>query len=283
VTNLATRSITGFFFVLAIVSATWFGPWSFIVLLLALATGTLLEFYRITTTETQHPQRGMGTALGLLLLAFFSYNAQQVARFDFGTDLAILFKAPVVLLALVYLSFFIEIFRRREAPFVNIGLTLLGMFFIAIPFSLFGMIGLSENEGAYDPQLALGFLVLLWFADSGAYAVGKRFGRHKLIERISPGKTWEGAAGGLLISLAAAWAWSRFFHRLDLPQWLGLAAVVFATGLLGDLLASLLKRSLGLKDSGRFFPGHGGFLDRFDGLLGAAPFAYLYLYLLGKL
>jgi phosphatidate cytidylyltransferase len=184
---------------------------------------------------------------------------------------------------MIYSLFFFELFRGRPRPFADIGLTVLGLFYIALPFSLFCMIGLSRHLGAYSPQLALGFLVLLWTNDTGAYLVGSRFGRHKLSPRISPGKTWEGTLAGLVATAGIAWAWSHFYERLSAGEWILFGIVIAITATLGDLVASMLKRSLALKDSGRTFPGHGGFLDRFDGLLGAAPFAYLFLYLLDKM
>ena len=125
--------------------------------------------------------------------------------------------------------------------------------------------------------IVLGFLLILWFNDTGAYFVGSLMGKHKLFERISPGKTWEGSAGGALFALLTAWGLSFVFHRLDVVQWLILALITIIAGTLGDLVESMLKRSLGIKDSGNILPGHGGMLDRFDAVLLSAPFVFVYL------
>jgi len=102
-------------------------------------------------------------------------------------------------------------------------------------------------------------------------------GKHKLFERLSPGKTWEGSAGGAIFALLTAWGLSFVFHQLDLMQWMLLSLILIITGTLGDLVESMLKRSLGIKDSGDILPGHGGLLDRFDAVLLSAPFVFVYL------
>ena len=125
--------------------------------------------------------------------------------------------------------------------------------------------------------IALGYLLLLWLNDTGAYFVGSLVGKHKLFERISPGKTWEGSAGGALFALATAWGLSMLFIQLTTMHWLILAIIVVISGTIGDLVESMLKRSLGIKDSGNILPGHGGMLDRFDAVLISAPFVFVYL------
>ncbi len=266
-----------------IVGAALLGPLPFILLFFVVTLATVLEFYRIISVDDIAPQRRTGAFICMVLFLFISYVSQDTYKLGFAADLSIVFKTPVLILALIYFMFFAELFRKRPRPFVNIGITVLGLFYIAIPFSMFCMMGLSTDAGAYSPQLALGFLVMLWVNDSGAYLAGSRFGKNKLFPKVSPGKTWEGTITGILAVVGAAWLWSRFFTRLSPAEWIGLSLVIAVTATLGDLVASMLKRSLSLKDSGTVFPGHGGFLDRFDGLLGAAPFAYLFLYLLNKL
>ncbi|EJF08600.1 CDP-archaeol synthase [Pontibacter sp. BAB1700] len=120
-------------------------------------------------------------------------------------------------------------------------------------------------------------MLLIWSSDTGAYIAGKNFGRNKLFERISPGKTWEGWAGGAILTVLVGWLLSMFFHDLELYQWIGVAIIVSVFGVLGDLVESLLKRSLGVKDSGTLLPGHGGILDRFDSLILAVPFIVSFL------
>jgi len=127
----------------------------------------------------------------------------------------------------------------------------------------------------------LGILFLIWSSDSGAYVVGSLIGRTRLFERISPKKSWEGTIGGGLFSLLVAYILSRYFLEIRTDQWLTLAVIVIVAGILGDLIESMLKRSLQIKDSGSILPGHGGILDRFDALIFAVPFAWVYLQWIG--
>ena len=193
------------------------------------------------------------------------------------------FSSGIIMLMLPLLSliFIIELFRKKDKPFLNIGITLLGIIYITLPIMLFSMIGIPVNDpGNYRMHLVLGFFIILWSSDTGAYLAGMKFGKHKLFERISPKKTWEGSIGGTALALTVAWILSRYFPELSLNEWLVFAFIIVVFGSLGDLAESLLKRSLNVKDSGSILPGHGGALDRFDGLFGAAPFVFLYLYFL---
>jgi phosphatidate cytidylyltransferase len=158
--------------------------------------------------------------------------------------------------------------------------------YIALPFSLINVLAFnatSEGFVAFNTLLPLSIFVFLWVNDSGAYCVGSLIGRHKLFPRISPGKSWEGSVGGAVFVLAAAYAISYFLDQeqlLSMPAWLGLGLVVVVFGTWGDLVESLFKRTLGVKDSGNILPGHGGMLDRFDSSLLAIPAAVVYLYTL---
>ncbi|MGV3539707.1 MAG: phosphatidate cytidylyltransferase, partial [Rufibacter sp.] len=153
----------------------------------------------------------------------------------------------------------------------------LGVFYIALPFTLLHV--LAFLPGQYSWQIILGIMFLIWASDTGAYAAGKSFGKHKLFPRISPGKTWEGWVGGVVLSLVVAYVLSLFYQDLALEHWLGMAVLVSIFGVLGDLVESMLKRSLGVKDSGTLIPGHGGILDRFDSLILVVPFLVAFLML----
>ena len=137
----------------------------------------------------------------------------------------------------------------------------------------------QENQftTTFSFQIIIGFFILLWSSDTGAYLAGRFFGKHKLFERISPKKTWEGSIGGGVLSLIAAYVISLFFHNIELKDWMILAIITVVGGGLGDLVESMHKRNLNVKDSGNLLPGHGGILDRFDGLFIAVPFIYAYL------
>lgn len=162
------------------------------------------------------------------------------------------------------------------APFTNIAYTLAGLVFVCLPFTFFH--ALAYIKGGFNFHYPLAFLLLLWANDTGAYLVGVKFGRTKLFERHSPKKTWEGFIGGILISAGVALIINYYFKDLLWNQWVSVAILISCFGTLGDLIESMFKRSINVKDSGGILPGHGGLLDRFDGLFVAAPVVYTYLY-----
>ena len=175
---------------------------------------------------------------------------------------------------------------KQKDPIQDWAYTMLPQMYIALPFSLLNVLAFnatSEGIVAFNTLLPLSIFIFLWVNDSGAYCVGSLIGRHKLFPRISPGKSWEGSIGGAVFVLAAAYAISYFLDEeqmLTMPAWLGLGLVVVVFGTWGDLVESLFKRTLGIKDSGNILPGHGGMLDRFDSSLLAIPAAVVYLYTL---
>jgi phosphatidate cytidylyltransferase len=162
----------------------------------------------------------------------------------------------------------------------NIATTILGIVYVTLPLSLMMYIPLFLGGNTWQPWYFLFYLFIVWANDVFAYLVGITMGKHRLCERISPKKSWEGSVGGALVSIGAACIVAYFDHSLTLPQWLGFALVVVVFGTWGDLVESLLKRQLGIKDSGNILPGHGGMLDRFDSSLLAIPAAVVYLYTL---
>jgi phosphatidate cytidylyltransferase len=177
------------------------------------------------------------------------------------------------LLSCVYLIKLYKKFERK--PFTNIAFTFLGIFYVAVPFALLN-VAAFEN-GSYNFEIIFGCLFILWASDTGAYFAGTYFGKRKLFERISPKKSWEGAIGGALLATAFAFGIAYYFHTLAFWQWMVIDLIIIIGGIYGDLVESLLKRSIEIKDSGDSLPGHGGFLDRFDGLLISAPFIVAFL------
>ena len=178
-----------------------------------------------------------------------------------------------------------ELYLKQEDPIQDWAYTMLSQMYIALPFSLLNVLAFTANGSglvSFNTLLPLSVFVFLWLNDTGAYCVGSLIGRHKLFPRISPGKSWEGSIGGAVVVLAGAWAISHFLggSMLTMPQWLGLGLTVVVFGTWGDLVESLFKRTLGIKDSGSILPGHGGMLDRFDSALMAIPAAVVYLYTL---
>jgi phosphatidate cytidylyltransferase len=165
--------------------------------------------------------------------------------------------------------------RGERKPFTNIAFTFLGVIYVAVPFSLLHVFIL--RNGVYSYQILLGCLFLLWASDTGAYFAGVRYGKTKLFERVSPKKSWEGSMGGALAALMMAFVLAFVFQDLPPWQWHVIAVIIVVAGTYGDLVESLFKRSIAIKDSGSSLPGHGGFLDRFDGLLLSAPFIATFL------
>lgn len=222
--------------------------------------------------------------------------------YEFKNLIALSYKWTVVVAALIYLnaieqgfipqkyiiisliiSVFIPIIYQLFKPNITLTSSKLGHYFlslayIALPFAL--MVQIPFYDNAYRPNLILGMFILIWTSDTFAYLTGSTMGKHKLYESVSPNKTIEGAIGGLVASLIAAFIISRYFTVLSLKHWLAIALIVVIFGLLGDLIASRFKREAGVKDSSNFIPGHGGFLDRLDSLIFASPFVYVYLHLI---
>ena len=152
--------------------------------------------------------------------------------------------------------------------------------YIIIPFSLFVKIPFLNTTSTYDPYVILGIFALIWSNDVFAYLIGKNFGKHKLIERVSPNKTIEGFIGGFVFTYITGYFISNYCDSLLSYQWLAIAIIVSVFGVLGDLIESMFKRQAGVKDSSNLIPGHGGFLDRLDSVIFATPFIFVYLYLL---
>ncbi len=262
---MKTRAITAFFFVAVMLASLFLGAYAFTFFFLLLSLFSTEEFYKLVRADGLKPNSLCGWILVISIYVPLS--------------LYFLKEAPLSIL-LICVPFFVlviiaELYRDLKNPFHNIAYTILGVIFAALPFCFFYALGFMNGE--YSWRLPLAFLIMLWASDTGAYLFGISLGKNRLFERHSPKKSWEGFAGGLLCSMLSGFTLSIYFTELSLFHWLIVSTIIVSSGTLGDLSESMLKRSLSTKDSGSFLPGHGGLLDRFDGLLLAAPIVFVYL------
>jgi phosphatidate cytidylyltransferase len=271
VNNFTTRTLTGTVFVLLIVGSVILDAKIFATLFLIVSILTQLEFYQILEKRGRKPQTYLGVGVGSLLYLSLATNALGLL----GSIGHLLIFLNFFLIGLIFTA---ELFTQSSDPFGNIGTTIVGIMYIALPFGLLNYLYLPViYPNNFNFGILLGYFIILWLNDTGAYLVGSAFGKHKLFERISPGKTWEGSIGGALFAILAAALLSNYFTGITIFQWIIMAVIVVLFGTFGDLVESMLKRSLGLKDSGNILPGHGGLLDRFDAVLLSAPAVFVYI------
>ncbi len=268
--NFSKRALTGTAFVIALLSAILIHPYLYITLFALVTLMGLHEFYSLAKKDNSQPAKIWSITAGLYLFISCALYSSGTA----GPEICWL-NIPVI-----FSLFIIELYRKKERPFTNVAYSVLGILYVAVPFALINFIVFSAR-GVYSPHILLGIFFILWASDTGAYLSGMTFGKHKLFERISPKKTWEGSIGGTIICILTAYIISDYFTELKSGSWMVVAVITAIAGTLGDLAESLFKRSINVKDSGTILPGHGGVLDRFDGLLVAAPFIFAYLHFFG--
>ncbi|MBQ8050447.1 MAG: phosphatidate cytidylyltransferase [Bacteroidaceae bacterium] len=276
--NLIIRTLTGILFLVVMIGGIVYSPLTMGLLFTLITALSVHEFCEIVSERDDVEINPMICTLAgaYLFLAFFGY-------------LSGLTPTPAVfvpyLISIVYLLIS-ELYLQRESPINNWAYTMMSQMYVALPLCMVPVLGyITDSAHPMQPAdyrwtFPLAVFLFLWTSDTGAYCVGSLFGKHRLFERISPKKSWEGSVGGALLALVAALIVSHYDASLTLPQWLGFALVVVVFGTWGDLVESLLKRQLGIKDSGRILPGHGGMLDRFDSSLLALPATVVYLYTL---
>ena len=284
--NFIVRTITGVLFVAAVVCS--FLRAEAMVALFALVTGlTVWEFTGLVNQRRNVcVNRFISTVAAVYLFLAMTYYCSDVYGGSVKSVVFIPYLVTVIYLLVA------ELYLKQPDPINNWAYTMLSQMYIALPFSTLNVLAFTATpEGfvAFNPVLPLSVFVFLWLNDTGAYCFGSLLGRHKLFPRVSPGKSWEGSIGGAVVVLLAAWAIDTFADQpakllhtdmLTTAEWLGLGLTVVVFGTWGDLVESLLKRTLGIKDSGHILPGHGGMLDRFDSSLLAIPAAVVYLYTL---
>lgn len=274
--NFIQRTITGAVFVSVIIGSL-FHSMAFGIVFLAAALLCLYEFYDFFKHTEIKPQIVWGCLLSGAFFLFSYSGIIQIAKECFWP-----FVNVAAFILFLMISFFIpinELFRKKATPIQNLAITFGGFIYVGLPFAA-STILFSLNKTHDFPVMLLALFLFLWSNDTFAYLTGMAFGKHRLFERISPKKSWEGSIGGCICTCLIAYLLSLFFTNVTLLQWIGYALLVVIAGTFGDLIESMFKRSLQIKDSGHLLPGHGGFLDRFDSFLLAAPLAALYCLLL---
>lgn len=267
--DLGQRAVTALIGAVVVIYAVSASEWGFFAIFLTVCILTQWEFYKLIIANGIIPLRTYGIIVGAVLFTLvFFVEAGWVDQ-----------KWLYLIFVLTSLIYFIKLYKKEEYPFRNIAFTFLGIIYVALPFSLISTA--AHTFGSYSYEIVIGIFLILWASDSGAYFAGVQFGNRKLFERVSPKKSWEGSIGGAILSLAFAFGIAQYFTDLALWQWLVISALTIVTGTYGDLVESLFKRSMSIKDSGSKLPGHGGFLDRFDGLLLSIPFIVIFLKIFG--
>lgn len=268
-TNMVQRSITGGLFAMVLIGATLWGGISFTLLLFVVNLLCLYEFFLLVLPNKSKLETYLGIGAGTVIFAMFALILLQELSLAWYYHLI-----PVFLLL-----FIIKLFENSHREFETLAYQILGIVYITLPLTMLNKMG-YWNSLSYSAGIPMGFLLLLWTADTGAYFTGKAFGKHKLFERISPKKTIEGSMGAVASVLIVGYCLPFVFDDLPTAHWMTLALIVVVFSTLGDLFESLLKRNLHIKDSGNILPGHGGLLDRFDGLFLSVPAVFFYLMLI---
>lgn len=276
--NFLVRVATGLVFGIVLIGSMWLGKTSFGILFLLV---TMLSVREFCTLVAKHKKTTFSKWLailggGYLFAAFY-------AIFHAGIEHALLVFLPYI--ALVLFVFMQQIFGTKGSKLDNLAYFTLSQVYAALPFAMLNILATAGARAGdtYSFILPLCIFIFIWCNDTGAFCVGCTMGRHKMFERVSPKKTWEGFAGGAIVAIGAGVALSYIWDIMNVYEWTGMAAVVVATATLGDLIESCMKREMQIKDSGTLLPGHGGVLDRFDSTLLATPSVILYLSLIGVL
>ena len=276
--SLLTRTLSGAVLMAVFFGAIYCSRWSFGALMLAMVIGCQYEFYRMCRAAGSQPQQFAGMVMGaslavLAFVVFMQFGSEEPVGVSVGK---MVYALGLYMLLLVPTIFICEMVRNQPNPIANVATTFAGVMYAALPLALHFFVPLLLGGGVWNPWIMLGYIVVVWANDVFAYLVGCSIGRHRMCERISPLKSWEGFVGGVVgaVAVGVGVAW---LLDADLWLWGGVSLIVAVTGVAGDFVESMFKRSVDMKDSGAMLPGHGGWLDRFDALLISSPFVFAYL------
>lgn len=278
--NFFRRTLTGAWIIIFVLGGYWLHPVSFFLAGLVMLAGSMYEYYRIIGKSGVRPQMipGMITGITGYVLATLSAAGKIPLKF------------LLLILPMLAVMMIIELYRKQEKPFDALSHTFFPLIYTVIPLSLFPF-SAYNHEGLetliphgniiFSPGIVVGFFLLIWANDTGAYLIGVTLGKHRLFERISPKKSWEGFIGGVVLAVVVSWLLSGWLGVVSPVKWAIISLIVSIIGTFGDLVESMLKRSTGIKDSGNLMPGHGGFLDRFDSTVMSFPIVFLFISFFG--
>lgn len=278
--NFIQRAITGIIFVGVLIGCILGGPISFTLLFALITALTIHEFGVIISKQ---PDVEINKPICMLAGVFLFFGFAYLGVMPGQTEILIPYLFLIIYLLVS------ELYLKKKNQLNNWAYAMMSQIYIALSFAMLNVLAyhsignegeLSNYQVQYNPILPLSIFIFTWINDTGAYCTGMLFGKHRLFERISPKKSWEGSIGGGVFSIIAAIVMAHYFPFMPISIWIGLALTVVIFGTLGDLTESLLKRTIGIKDSGNILPGHGGMLDRFDSTLMAVPAAVVYLYII---
>lgn len=269
--DILIRAASGVVMLVVMLTAMLWSTWSFAALLVAITVGVTWEHLRLSEHCGAQPQKVMAMGIALLVVAPFALLFDSEHAITEGVSL--MFGMMFVVMIAMLMVLFVELFRQRETPIQNVGATILPALQVALPIAMLALLP-ALGEG-YNAWRVVAFFSIIWANDVFAFLVGITLGRHRLCERISPKKSWEGFIGGIVAAMGVALLAA---HLLDenMTVWAGLGLVSALAAVAGDLVESMFKRAAGVKDSGSIMPGHGGWFDRFDAVLMAAPVAVIY-------
>jgi phosphatidate cytidylyltransferase len=270
--NIVVRILAGAVFIGLLLGGILINEYTFVVIFSLLTVLCLYEFYGLIETSAKVRVIRPWNILGgfFLFLGGFYYCVYSAS--------AHAFVPYMIYLIVLFIS---ELYMKHENPIQSLSYSLLGQVYIAGPLALTNYLVFAYEPGSYHCVYILALLITIWVNDTFAYLTGMTFGKHRLFERISPKKSWEGFIGGAIVAIVSSLIFAHFFTNLSTIGWLGFTAVVVVFGTWGDLFESLIKRTLGVKDSGNMIPGHGGILDRFDSTILAIPAVCIFLLCIG--
>jgi len=271
--NFIKRTITGSLFVGISTALLLINEWTFLAFVLIASVWLTIEFLRIANNDKNKPNITLTISTGIIIILVVFFGI----KYDINPLAYCLLAIPI------FGMFIAELFSGKETPMRNLAISFFTLIYIVVPLALSIVLVTGDNfsyqvnNNHFQPTILLGVLILIWIYDSMAYCVGVPLGKHRLFLRVSPKKSWEGTIGGALLTIVAGYFINLLFPVLSQTDWLIITGIVVVFGSLGDLIESLFKRSIHIKDSGELLPGHGGLLDRLDSFIFTVPWVFFYL------